>query len=232
MLRKSLKNIVKVTQKQQHVVVSGVGGQPGKQGLQGPQGPQGEIGPQGPAGPAGANGSDGFSPTASVSQTPSGTTISITDKNGTTSETIPPVNNGSLTLQKNGTNVATFAANSSSNVIANITVPTTTSELTNNSGFATSSDVSIAVESEASLRQNADNSLQGQINTINSKIPNQASLTNQLADKSFVNSSVQTATANFRGNWDNWTDVPTDSSQYPADYAESTVPTTNDYLVV
>ena len=49
--------------------------------------------------------------------------------------TIPTVNNGTLTIQKNGTNVATFAANQSSNVTANITVPTTTSGLTNDSGF-------------------------------------------------------------------------------------------------
>ena len=53
--------------------------------------------------------------------------------------TIPTVNNATLTIQKNGTNVQTFTANASSNVTANITVPTQTSELTNNSGFLTSS---------------------------------------------------------------------------------------------
>ena len=37
------------------------------------------------------------------------------------------------------------------------------------------------------------------INDINSKIPNQASVNNQLADKDFVNSSISTATATFRG---------------------------------
>lgn len=37
---------------------------------------------------------------------------------------IPTVNNAQLTIQKNGTNVATFTANASSNVTANITVPT------------------------------------------------------------------------------------------------------------
>lgn len=36
---------------------------------------------------------------------------------------IPTVNNGTLTIQKNGTTVATFTANSASNVVANITVP-------------------------------------------------------------------------------------------------------------
>lgn len=49
--------------------------------------------------------------------------------------TIPTVNNATLTIQKNGSTVKTFTANASSNVTANITVPTTTSELTNDSGF-------------------------------------------------------------------------------------------------
>jgi hypothetical protein len=49
--------------------------------------------------------------------------------------TIPTVNNATLTIQKNGTTVKTFTANASSNVTANITVPTATSDLTNDSGF-------------------------------------------------------------------------------------------------
>ena len=51
--------------------------------------------------------------------------------------TIPTVNNATLTIQKNGSNVATFTANASSNVTANITVPTKVSQLTNDSGFLT-----------------------------------------------------------------------------------------------
>ena len=51
--------------------------------------------------------------------------------------TIPTVNNGKLTIQKNGTDVATFTANQSTNVTANITVPTKVSEITNDSGFTT-----------------------------------------------------------------------------------------------
>lgn len=49
----------------------------------------------------------------------------------------PTVNNATLTIQKNGTNVATFTANSASNATANIVVPTKTSDLTNDSGFKT-----------------------------------------------------------------------------------------------
>lgn len=52
--------------------------------------------------------------------------------------TIPTVNNATLTIQKNGTDVQTFTANASSNVTANITVPTKTSDITNDSGFLTS----------------------------------------------------------------------------------------------
>lgn len=55
---------------------------------------------------------------------------------------IPTVNNGTLTIQKNGTTVKTFTANASSNVTANITVPTKVSDLTNDSGFLTSTDIS------------------------------------------------------------------------------------------
>lgn len=52
--------------------------------------------------------------------------------------TIPAAaNNGTLTIQKNGTKVQTFTANQSTNATANITVPVKVSELTNDSGFTT-----------------------------------------------------------------------------------------------
>lgn len=55
--------------------------------------------------------------------------------------TIPTVNNATLTIQKNGTNVQTFTANASSNKTANIIVPTKTSDITNDSGFLNSSGI-------------------------------------------------------------------------------------------
>lgn len=58
--------------------------------------------------------------------------------NLTNKPTIPTVNNATLTIQKNGTTVNSFTANASSNVTANITVPTKTSDITNDSGFLTS----------------------------------------------------------------------------------------------
>lgn len=54
---------------------------------------------------------------------------------------LPTVNNATLTVQKNGTDVATFTANSASDVTANITVPTDTAQLTNTAGYQTASDV-------------------------------------------------------------------------------------------
>lgn len=48
---------------------------------------------------------------------------------------IPTVNNATLTIQKNGTTVNTFTANASTDVTANITVPTDLGDLTNNAGY-------------------------------------------------------------------------------------------------
>lgn len=62
------------------------------------------------------------------------TTGAYSDLSGT--PTIPTVNNATLTIQKNSVGVATFTANASSNVTANITVPTKISDLTNDSNFA------------------------------------------------------------------------------------------------
>ena len=58
-----------------------------------------------------------------------------------TSASIPTVNNGTLTIQRNGTQVATFSANQSGNATANISVPTDTSDLTNGAGFITSASI-------------------------------------------------------------------------------------------
>ena len=64
-------------------------------------------------------------------------TPDATNDKVTIAATQPTVNNGQLTIQKNGTNVATFTANQSGNATANITVPTKVSELTNDSNYIT-----------------------------------------------------------------------------------------------
>lgn len=59
----------------------------------------------------------------------------ITINGDTISASQPAVNNGKLTIQKNGNSIGTFTANQSSNTTANIIVPTKTSDLTNDSNF-------------------------------------------------------------------------------------------------
>ena len=67
-----------------------------------------------------------------------GRVTSVTNRTLTCKNNTYSVYNKTLTIQKNGTNVATFTSNSNTDVTANITVPTKTSELTNDSGFLTS----------------------------------------------------------------------------------------------
>lgn len=77
--------------------------------------------------------------------------------------TIPTVNDATLTIQKNGTDVATFTANSSTNQTANITVPTDTSDLTNGAGFITTAALSNYYTKSETYSQQEVNSL---INTL------------------------------------------------------------------
>lgn len=71
---------------------------------------------------------------------PGGYISTLPSKTGTLAQT-SDIGNATLTIQRNGTTVNTFTANASSNVTANITVPTKTSDLTNNSGFITDAGV-------------------------------------------------------------------------------------------
>ena len=58
-----------------------------------------------------------------------------------------------------------------------------------------------AIDAEGSQRVEADNALRSSISTIQSKIPTAASPTNQLADKDFVNSSINNMVSFFRGSF-------------------------------
>lgn len=55
------------------------------------------------------------------------------------------------------------------------------------------------IDAEQQRAEGVESGLQDDIDTINGKIPAAASPQNQLADKDFVNSSIQTATAEFKG---------------------------------
>lgn len=54
-----------------------------------------------------------------------------------TSASLPTVNNATITIQKNGSTVESFTLNQSNDETINLTIPTQTSDLTNNSGFIT-----------------------------------------------------------------------------------------------
>ena len=62
-----------------------------------------------------------------------------------TMDSIPPIpaaaNDATLTIQRNGSTVGTFSANAAANQTVNITVPTQTSQLENNSGYITMAEV-------------------------------------------------------------------------------------------
>ena len=57
------------------------------------------------------------------------------------------------------------------------------------------------IANEKSRAEGAEQALQTAIDIINGKIPAQATAQNQLADKNFVNSSISTATADFKGTY-------------------------------
>ena len=59
---------------------------------------------------------------------------------------IPTVNDGTLTIQRNGSTIASFTANSSINRTANISVPTATSQLVNDSGYTTNTGTITSVK--------------------------------------------------------------------------------------
>ena len=58
-----------------------------------------------------------------------------------------------------------------------------------------------AISTEKTRAEGAEQALQTAIDIINGKIPAQATAQNQLADKNFVNSSISTATADFKGTY-------------------------------
>lgn len=122
-----------------------------------------------------------------------------------TSASLPAVNDGTLTIQKNGSSVGTFTANQATNTTVNVVVPTQASDINALPDTTTIADLTTTAQLNA-LNSGATTTNIGQITTnendisdINDKIPSQASSSNQLADKNFVNSSIATNTANFIG---------------------------------
>ena len=68
--------------------------------------------------------------------------LTAADVNALSASTvIPTVNDATLTIQKNGTTVTTFTANSAQNATANISVPTKVSDITNDLNFVEETDL-------------------------------------------------------------------------------------------
>ena len=129
----------------------------------------------------------------------------------TNKPTIPTVNNATLTIQKNGTNVQTFTANSSSNKTANITVPTKVSELTNDSGYTSN----IGTVTQVKVGSTAYDPSSGVVSLPAYPTVNNATLTIQ---KNGAN--VQTFTANASGDKTANITVPTKTSELTNDLIE------------
>ena len=142
-------------------------------------------------------------------------------QNSLTASQLTAVNSGI-----DSTKVAQIATNAS-NISANSTNISTLQSTTG----SLQSQVSGHTTSIAGLTTRVG-AAESDIDAIEAKIPVQASSSNQLADKQFVNSSIQTQTAYFRGSWATWSAVPTSANDYPADANGNKTPTTNDYMVV
>ena len=120
--------------------------------------------------------------------------------------TIPTVNNATLTIQKNGTTVKTFTANASSNVTANITVPTKTSDITNDSWYITKSVSDLTNYTPTTWLATVATS--GSYSDLSNK-PTIPTKTSQLTnDSSFVSSS-SLATVATSGSYNDLSNKPT-----------------------
>ena len=107
--------------------------------IKGDKGDTGATGSQGPKGDAGA---DGFSPVATVSKSGKVATITITDKNGTTTAQISDGEDGSegsgAVESVNGkTGTVVLDATDVGALPSSTAIPTKTSDLNNDSGFIT-----------------------------------------------------------------------------------------------
>ena len=141
------------------------------------------------------------------------------------------VGTGILTIQKNGTAVATFSANASSNAIANITVPTKVSELTNDAGYITG-----YVNTWRKIQVNGTDILTTATtsNALNLKAGSNITITNSNGTVTITGTVTNTDTKNTAGS------TNTDSKIYligataqatnPQTYSDSEVYTTNGTL--
>lgn len=122
--------------------------------------------------------------------------------------TIPTVNNGTLTIQKNGTKVQTFSANQSGNVTANITVPTKVGELENDSGFTSNAGTITGIKMNSESKGTSGVVDLGTVITAHQDISGKANLSggNTFTGKQTLNSPASdgysiNAAGYIKGSW-------------------------------
>ena len=123
----------------------------------------------------------------------------------------PSINDGSLTIKRNNTLLGTFTANSSTNVDVNVTVPTKTSDLTNDSGYinslpvATTSSTGVIQVGEG-LNVNASGVLSTKIQSVDETIVTPLSpmvSTNMINDSAVTTVKIaDSAVTNAKIDWD------------------------------
>lgn len=106
-------------------------------------------------------------------------------------------NPNAITIQKNSTTIDTYDGSVAKTI--NIVVPTKTSDITNDSNFPVDANYVHTDNNYTTAEKQQLADVAGRVSTIEGKIPNAATNSNQLADKNFVNSSIATSTASFRG---------------------------------
>lgn len=231
--------------------MQGPKGETGATGPQGPKGDTGDTGPQGPKGEKGdpgangANGADGFSPIANVTKSGDTATITITDKNGTTTAQVKDGSDATVTvdsaLSSTSENpVQNKVINSALNAKADSSdIPTKTSDLTNDSGFITgytetdpifSASAASGITSANISTWNGKSDFSGSYNDLTNK-PTIPSKTSQLTnDSGYITSYTETDPiysasvaagitssditawnnkSDFSGNYNDLTDKPT-----------------------
>lgn len=123
--------------------LQGPKGETGATGPEGPKGDTGDTGPQGPKGEKGDPGANGFSPIANVTKSGDTATITITDKNGTTTAQVKDGSDATVTvdsaLSSTSENpVQNKVINSALNAKADSSdIPTKTSDFTNDGSDGT-----------------------------------------------------------------------------------------------
>ena len=108
-----------------------------------------------------------------------------------TAASLPTVNNNTITIQKNNTDVGSFTLNQSSNDTINITVPTDTNDLTNGAGFITSAAIPTLEDLTTTTQLEAINSGATTIN-IGQIATNTTDIGNEVINRQLADTALQT----------------------------------------